>query len=633
VNLKTTLTLVVILAILLAAYFLLPKDQKATLRETGKMVSGYETDRISRIRIENAENNEKIVVTKSGDDWQMDEPLRVPADGVSAKFLADYLANYTGTRVGKVGDAAVKLEALGLAKPRATVEFQQKGPDEKAPSTTIVCKIGSDNVKGDKVFLQVGDVVYEAPRTIYNSVAKHADEFRDHRIFTLGQWEVDQVELTRAGATTILKLEDGVWQFLAPFKGRADALACGKLAGIAALRVSKFENDLPTDLAKYGLEPPDSTLTLRTKQKAQTLRIGKSQEDRTFVQRDGLGQVWGVSEAELAPIRKTADELRDLLVFGHFTNENVKLLHWRLGETEIEITQDPVTRRAKLSKPRDAELDRDAFEAVLKGLDDLRAESAITAAGANLTEFGLAPPFGFLELQLKDANKPTRLDVGATRPEGAFVRREGDDYLLRVPAAAFAFLSKAVTDLVSKELVHIDSYDPGQVEIDVSKSAAEGAEKRKLVFKRNEANKWVAPPATEESKAFADLTEALWHAKATEVLPIEVKDSPLANPTIEVRVYRRLYNDPKGDEKEKERIATYRFASDAAAQWFATGITGPAIAGGFATKTLPDLAAKITALAFPSAASQPASQPKPVESAPASQPATNPASAPGKDGK
>ena len=102
-----------------------------------------------------------------------------------------------------------------------------------------------------------------------------------------------------------------------------------------------------------------------------------------------------------------------------------------------------------------------------------------------------------------------------------------------------------------------------------------------------------------ESKAFADLTEALWHAKATEVLPIEVKDSPLANPTIEVRVYRRLYNDPKGDEKEKERIATYRFASDAAAQWFATGITGPAIAGGFATKTLPDLAAKITALAFP----------------------------------
>ena len=69
-NLKTTLTLVVILAILLAAYFLLPKDQKATLRETGKMVSGYETDRISRIRIENAENNEKIVVTKSGDDWQ-----------------------------------------------------------------------------------------------------------------------------------------------------------------------------------------------------------------------------------------------------------------------------------------------------------------------------------------------------------------------------------------------------------------------------------------------------------------------------------------------------------------------------------------------------------------------------------
>ena len=198
----------------------------------------------------------------------------------------------------------MKLEALGLAKPRATVESQQKGPDEKAPSTTIVCK--------DRLGQREGGQGLPPSRRRGLRGAAHDLQLgrqacrrvpRPPNLY-IGAVGGGSGRAHARGATTILKLEDGVWQFLAPFKGRADALACGKLAGIAALRVSKFENDLPTDLAKYGLELPDSTLTLRTKQKAQTLRIGKSQEDRTFVQRDGLGQVWGVSEAELAPVRQ-----------------------------------------------------------------------------------------------------------------------------------------------------------------------------------------------------------------------------------------------------------------------------------------------------------------------------------------
>jgi hypothetical protein len=270
-----------------------------------------------------------------------------------------------------------------------------------------------------------------------------------------------------------------------------------------------------------------------------------------------------------------------------------------------------------LTKPREVAADRDAFEAALKALQGLKADAIVSAVGANLTDFGLSPAAGSLEMKLKDAPKSIQLDIGATRPEGTFLRRPGDDYLLRVPAAALAAYGRPATEFVSRELVTASTYDAGHVEVDLVEG---GALTKRLTFDKNEANRWTRPKETDEVKGFADLLDACLHAKGTEVLAAEPASTALAAPGIEVRIYRRLYNDPKGDDKEKDRIATVRFARTPDGAWLGSGITGSALTGGIAMKVAEDLPGKLTGLAF-GAESKPASAP---ESAPASVPASKP---------
>lgn len=631
-NLKTTLALLGVLALLLVAWLLTrdSADKDRGYREREKMVPGFEAERVTRIRIENAERNDKVVLAKKGDDWQMEEPLRVAADGVQARFIADYFANYEGTRVGAAGHGGAKLEALGLDKPRAIVEIEWKGADDGAPARVAKARIGSDNLKGTNVFLQVGDVVYDAPRTLYNSIAKPSSEFRDRRVFTFSSYDVNQAEFGRAEGTVVIKAEEGEWRILAPFKGRADTAAAVKVQGLANVRVMEFVDDTPKDLAPYGLLQPERTVTLRTAKASQTLRIGKVVEERVLVQREGESQVWAIASSDLECVRRSAEDLRDPSIFGNFAADAVKSLHWRLGTVEVEFTQDPASRKVRLVKPREAEVEREAFDGVLKALAGLKSDSLVSSSGANLADFGLAPPHGLLEIQLKDAAKATRVELGATRPEGAFLRREGDDYLLRVPPAALASIAKAPTDFVSRELARVDSYDPGQVEIDLVRPGSEaGTAPKRLVFKRNEANKWSLAGSTDESKPFAELTDSLWHARATEILAVDPKDTALASPSVEVRTYRRLFGDPTGDDKEKERIATYRFARDAAGAWFGLGLTGAVKEGGFAARVAEELPMRLLSLGFPgefAPASKPASGPagEGAASAPTSIPASSP---------
>ena len=97
------------------------------------------------------------------------------------------------------------------------------------------------------------------------------------------------------------------------------------------------------------------------------------------------------------------------------------------------------------------------------------------------------------------------------------------------------------------------------------------------------------------------------HVKATEILAAEPASTPLATPTFEVRAYRRLYNDPKGADKEKDRLGTLRFAWSG--EWFASGITGAATAGGFAMKVGNDVPDRVKGL-FPGTESKASGAPE-----------------------
>jgi len=608
VNTKTTIILLVILALLGAAVYFFKDEPEKGFREEEKMVAGFDAAKITQIRVENAERNEKVVLAKSGEEWEMREPIKGAADSAQARMLADFFSTYEGMRLGKVGDSSVNLAQLGLDKPRIVLEI------EGATAAPVKALIGGDDLKGSDLFVQVGDAVFRTRRTIYNSAAKPANEFRDHRVFTLSSFDVKTVELSRGGSAVVLTKEDADWKLTAPFRGRADAGLVSKMtSAIGNLRVQTFTSDAPSTLAPYGLDTPGITVTIRAGEKAQTLRVGKTDGDVTFVQREGLANVWAVPEVDFSCFRKSADDLRDGTAIGSFAHDSFKTITWKGTAGELEFQFDTAKRAGRLSKPREADVDRDAFEAALACLDGLKAASFLPAP-APAEHLAALQEGRFVSVLLKDATKATKILVGKAIDGGTVVQREGDEYLLVVPTEKLAFLSRPMVDFVSKELLSIDSYVAGHAEIDVTAPSGAGdAPRKQLVYAKNDSAKWTVKGATEEHKGFADLADSLWHAKATEILSEEPEKTAAANAQIEVRVYRKLYNDPQGEEKEKERVATLRFSKDSSGQWLGWGINGKEPKGGFVGKVSAELPDKVLALAFATSA----------DTAPSSQPASS----------
>lgn len=592
-NKNTTILLVLILAALLGVVYFTKGDPNKGARETQKMIDGYDTDKVTTLRIENGERNEKIVLTraKAGADWEMKEPIQAAADRTQAEFLTRYFADYEGTRAGVATDASVNLDSLGLAKPRAILEIDY-GKEKPA-----IIKIGADNpLKSGEMFLLVNDAVFRAPRTIYNTISKPAMKFRDERVFTIPSTDVTEIEIEWKGAKTTLARDGNAWRIAAPFKGQADSTAAGRMAGaISQLKVSLFEHERPGDLSIYQLTEPELIITVKNKDKSETLRVGRVDADqRAFCLRDNSKTILKIAEPDLVLARKSADDWRDPNCFGTFVYDSVTSLTWRTPQSgEVEFKYDTAARKASIVKPRSAAADRLAFDDLLKAFDQLKAESLIPTAGANLSELGLSPAAGYLQLTVKDGPAPMRLELGVERDGFICLKRAGDEYLLKVPATALAPFTKSITNYVSKDILSVDSYGAGHVELDIIKDGAT----RTLIFAKNDTNKWTVPGASEEAASFANLSDRLWHAKATEILNVDLKSTSLAKPSIEVRVYRKLYNDPKGDEKEKDRLATLRLVKDDVGNWLANGLKDVEREGGFVMKIAPELPEQILQLA------------------------------------
>jgi hypothetical protein len=604
-NIKTTIILLLVLVALGAALYFTKGDARTTHRATEKMIPQYEADKIKKIRIENAERNEKVVLARvqGGDDWELLEPLRYPADRAQAQFLARFFSDYEGRRIGKTGDADVQPSQQGLDKPRAVLEFE--GIGEKP----IRIRIGVDSpLNKSDCFIQVDEVVYLAARTIYNSIAKPSSRFRDDHAFShvASAADMDQIEVSQGGSATILKKVEGEWTLVAPVRGLADAKRAGQIANaLAVLRVQGFENDNPADLGIYQLTAPALSVTVRRGEKSQTVKFGKTDGSATYAMREGLGSVWKVQEQDVSALRFEADALREASVFGSFEQDKVERVAWKSATAEVEFSFDSIARKAKLQKPREAEAGREAFDGAIRTMQGMRADAVTNIASLNLAELGLSPALGYVELKLKGAAKPVRVELGAVKPDGMYLRRASDDYVLRIPVTSAQFLSRPAVEYVSRDIVNVDSYAAGYVELD----ATHGSDRKSAIYVKDDNNKWTLKGNSEEVPAFGALADDLWHSKATDVLPGEIQGTPVENPQIEVRVFRKSAADAKPDERDRDRIGTLRFSEDGSGAWYCTGISGSATTGGFLMRCAPELPMKVIAFLFGPAATQPASKP------------------------
>src|SRR5213596_2920679 len=201
----------------------------------------------------------EMELQKQGDHWQIVKPLRARADD---QKVNDLIAQITTSRIAQfVADDAGDLHPYALTEPRGTVTIFTA--DDKQGQ---ILQIGGVPEKEkDQIYVRFAPrkFVYTLPNKIEAILGTKPNDLRDRHLVRFDQNQLDRLTIDAPGKTkTVLARKDQNWTMINRNNAPADAGAVRRM--IDALqneRVTRFVEDVASNLPKYGLDKPQLQLT------------------------------------------------------------------------------------------------------------------------------------------------------------------------------------------------------------------------------------------------------------------------------------------------------------------------------------------------------------------------------------
>lgn len=165
-----------------------------------------------------------------------------------------------------------------------------------------------------------------------------------NQVWKLESGDVQQLELAAESERIVAaRVDDKIWKITAPRAVEADSDEVNRLVGSAAAinRESVVEADA-ADLAKYGLEPPQQSVRLRTKDgREYAIRFGNNNPTgySTYAALEGSRQVFLVASYTASNLRKKLDDLRNRTVLG-FDQYEAQSLDIRNPKGEVRLAKE-----------------------------------------------------------------------------------------------------------------------------------------------------------------------------------------------------------------------------------------------------------------------------------------------------
>lgn len=214
----------------------------------------------------------KISLVHTDANWTITTPVAVPAQDAEVDALLAHLGTLDATQF--VADVATDLDKYGLAAPTATVNLLGTGTNMLAQLL-----VGSENASNAVRFVKRGDEPFVF------GVATNIDEWLPRtylrlRSRLLTDLKTDQItRLTvqkKSGPTVVERGADNKWHLVEPEQGILDNDALQHaLDAFAQFRAEDILREGRENLAEYGLDQPEATITASMGVKQYTLAIGK----------------------------------------------------------------------------------------------------------------------------------------------------------------------------------------------------------------------------------------------------------------------------------------------------------------------------------------------------------------------
>jgi hypothetical protein len=387
---------------------------------------------------------------KKSDHWDIIKPLRARADDGK---VGDLISQITSARIQQfVADDRGDLRPYGLAEPRGSITLfnEAEKKDQKVEIGESIKVFGRED-KGQT--LQIGSVpekekdqiyVRFAPRGSVYTLPKKTEEIlntkpadlRDNHLVRIDTNILDRITIDVPGkAKTVLARKDGNWIIATRNNMPADSGAVQRLIDtLQNERVTRFVDDVASDLPKYGLDKPQTQLTFSSFASENTaeskageqafagIAFGKSEGDNVYARLTEEPFVVAVRRGLLDQISRDPLQWQELSIFKFKPEQIHRLSVTTEKELSLERNKDKQWHWLKGS----GDINQANVQSLLNTLSSLHA---VRWLGATMPQQGLEKPQLVLAFTTSPDNKTShKLSVGAQDNDGTWrARVDGRD--------------------------------------------------------------------------------------------------------------------------------------------------------------------------------------------------------------
>jgi Domain of unknown function (DUF4340) len=252
----------------LAAQSIKKEIEKKAAEFRDRKLTDLITAQVSRVVLKTATG--EMELQKKGDHWEITKPLRARGDD---QKIADLIAQVTTARIQQfVADDRGDLHPYGLAEPRGSITlFAQE--DKSAGRTDSsrgeqgqVLQIGGAPEKEkDQVYVRFSAraFVYTLPKKIEEILNTKPNDVRDRHLVRIDTNILDRITIDAPGkGKTVLARKEENWTIASRKNVPANSSEVRRLIDtLQNEQVTKFAEEVASDLPKYGLDQPQLQLT------------------------------------------------------------------------------------------------------------------------------------------------------------------------------------------------------------------------------------------------------------------------------------------------------------------------------------------------------------------------------------
>jgi Domain of unknown function (DUF4340) len=390
----------------------------------------------------------EMELEKKGEHWDILKPLRARADD---QKVGDLISQVTSGRIQQfVAEDRGDLRPYGLAEPRGWITLfdQADKKDQKVELGNAVKVFGRED-QGQ--MLQIGNVpekekdqiyVRFAPRGSVYTLPKKTEEIlntkpadlRDNHLARIGTNVLDRITIDAPGkGKTVLARKDGNWTIANRNNAPADSGAVRRFIDtVQNEKVTKFVEDVASNLPKYGLDKPHLQLTFSSfasENTAETkageqpfagIAFGNADGEKIYARLTDEPFVVSVRRSFVDQISADPSQWQELSIFKFKPDEIHRLSVTTDKELSLERDQSKQWHWVKGT----GDINQTNLQSLLNTVSGLHA---VRWLGATKSENGLDKPQVVVAFTTSPDNKAShKVTIGAQNKDGTwFARMDG----------------------------------------------------------------------------------------------------------------------------------------------------------------------------------------------------------------